>query len=142
MRLGFTGTRQGMTAEQRAACAALLREFGVTAVHHGDATGADAEFHDLARAVGVHVTVHPPLAPQYRAWKTGDIVHQPARYKIRNRAIVDASEVVLGAPADTERASPHSGTWFTLRYAVRRGKWVVVIWADGERETLADTGNV
>jgi len=47
--IGSTGTRHGMTAEQRAAVAQLI--VGLAAgvaftVHHGDCVGANAELHD------------------------------------------------------------------------------------------------
>jgi hypothetical protein len=46
LRIGFTGTRQGMTKRQRNALRDLL------AAHHGDAVGVDAEAHDIAIELG------------------------------------------------------------------------------------------
>jgi len=133
IRLGFTGTRRGMTDEQRRACAALLERVRPEEVHHGDAIGADAEMHDLARAAGLIVVVHPPLNPSHRAFCTGDRTDPPRPHKARDRAVVDAADLVLGTPAAPEAEGPHSGTWYTLRYAKRMGKPVVIIWPDGTR---------
>jgi len=45
MRVGFTGTSQGMTRPQQEAVAALLLDPVPNEAHHGNCVGADAEFH-------------------------------------------------------------------------------------------------
>ena len=45
--IGFTGTRQGMTAEQKSALRNLL-DGGAGDFHHGDCIGADSEAHGIA----------------------------------------------------------------------------------------------
>ena len=110
MKVGFTGTRNGMSVSQRrqlqAVCYALrtMREF-----HHGDAIGADkqaAAF--VATARGVEVVPHPagddPLA--------------------RNRRIVEACDILIAAP-ETDREVVRSGTWATVRYARAAEKPVI-----------------
>src|ERR1700730_19108648 len=65
---GFTGTRQGMTAEQKSA----LRNFldgGVGEFHHGDCIGADSEAHDIADECGYGIILHPPTNYSERAWR-------------------------------------------------------------------------
>jgi predicted Rossmann fold nucleotide-binding protein DprA/Smf involved in DNA uptake len=32
--------------------------------------------------------------------------------------------------------SPRSGTWYTIRYALRRGKRVIIVWPDGRTERV------
>jgi hypothetical protein len=48
---GFTGTRQGMTAEQKSVLRNLLGG-GAGEFHHGDCIGADSEGHDIADECG------------------------------------------------------------------------------------------
>jgi hypothetical protein len=51
--IGFTGTRYGMTPDQRSAIARLIAETAGPEpffAHHGDCIGADAEFHELCLA--------------------------------------------------------------------------------------------
>lgn len=119
MRLGFTGTRRGMTAAQRAACAELLASLAPEVVHHGDAVGADAEMHGLALAAGLPVVVHPPLNPSHRAFCQGGEVLEPRSHKRRDRDVVDATDLLLGTPAAPEDEGPHSGTG--TRSGTRRG---------------------
>lgn len=127
-----------MTRAQARTCRRVLEDLAPGEAHHGDAIGADAEFHDVAQRLGVRLVVHPPLEPRHRAFRMGDRVEKPARYKVRNRALVDEADVVVGAPAAPQANSPHSGTWYTLRYALRAGKRVMVLWPDGGAEWLTE----
>jgi hypothetical protein len=52
MRIGFTGTRQGMTAEQQRALRDLPWSHRGAAPHHGDYAGADEQVHDIGVAQG------------------------------------------------------------------------------------------
>ena len=60
MRIGFIGTRQGMTERKKIAVRDLLASYAGAILHHGDAVGADAEAHDIALAVGCAIVIHPP----------------------------------------------------------------------------------
>lgn len=132
--VGFTGTREGMTPEQRVSMSKWLHwnRTRITAVHHGDCIGADAEFHALAKYLYNRWTViHPPDKDTYRAFCKGDEYRLPAPYLVRNRAIVDEAELLLATPATFEEEI-RSGTWTTIRYGRKRSKPVVVIKPDGE----------
>lgn len=125
--IGFTGTRFGMTAAQLATVRALLAEHapnGGTA-HHGDCVGADAELHELARAAGLRVVIHPgpPDDLAHQAGCAGDERREPMTHMRRNRAIVDAADLVIAAPFEDE-PQERGGTWKTIemaRKALRRG---------------------
>jgi len=133
MEIGFTGTRKGMTAAQLNTLARELRQFSrpignaFTAVHHGDCVGADEQFHQYIRknypAVFIHI--HPPYDNEFRAFCDGDDAEEPKEYLTRNRDIVDASQCILAVPDGPEKN--RSGTWYTIRYARRIGRRVMVI---------------
>jgi len=61
--VGFTGTRAGMTSEQRTTVNRLLRELAPIWAHHGDCIGSDDQFHDLAKLAGAKIMLHPPEKP-------------------------------------------------------------------------------
>jgi hypothetical protein len=131
-RVGFTGTRHGMTDAQKATVYRLLRERESTWVHHGDCIGADDQFHDLAKTAGHKVMLHPPEKRDLRAFRLGDDVAFEKPYLDRNRDIVNASAVLIAAPAEDEE-QPKGGTWYTIRYARQRGCKVIIVWPDGSQ---------
>ncbi len=131
--LGFTGTQIGMIPEQKEMLAKFLRQGDWEVLHHGDCVGADADAHAIALENNLMVTVHPPLDPKLRAFCTagarvGILVARD--YLVRNHAIVDACEELVATPKRT-REELRSGTWATVRYAVKAGKSVTLIWPDG-----------
>jgi hypothetical protein len=101
-------------------------------VHHGDCVGADAEFHEISRALGIAVHIHPPTKNGKRAFCAhADIVRPVQDYLKRNRDIVDSCSVLLAAPnADKEKL--RSGTWATVRYARKLGKKIFILLPAGE----------
>lgn len=72
MRIGFTGTRQGMTERQKIALSDLLSSYAAAILHHGDAIGADAEAHEIAVGLGCAIVIHPPAVETQRAFKGGN----------------------------------------------------------------------
>lgn len=53
MKIGFTGTRQGMTPAQRLKATHWLAKLSATEFHHGDCMGADAEAHAIALSLKI-----------------------------------------------------------------------------------------
>lgn len=133
MKLGFTGTRLGMTREQRDRCWGAVRDLHPEELHHGDACGADAEMHQLARELVIRVVVHPPINDSQRAYCNGDELRDALPYMARNRSIVDETDLLLAIPHGPAADAPRSGTWRTIRYAERRGKPVLIIHPDGSQ---------
>lgn len=115
MRIGFTGTRCGMSAAQKQQLRVVFRAFisasdFARVFHHGAAVGADSEAAEMATQAGLNVIAHPANG----------------RPLERNKEIVDACDVLVAAPLwDTEQQ--RSGTWATIRYARKRGKPVVML---------------
>jgi hypothetical protein len=154
MIVGFTGTREGLTDRQDATLDMLANagEFGGEN-HHGDCVGADEEFDYFARRYSGSVVIHPPTDDRLRAfchlkeygWDDLESVKvlEEKPYLERNRDIADACELLIAIPkqqrlsgfgddmSDTHLALAPGGTWYTIRYALKRGKPVMIIWPDG-----------
>lgn len=134
MKLGFTGTQEGMSARQKAAFRQMLRDRGVTELHHGDCVGADSDAHDIAVACGVpRIVIHPPEDPVKRAWchrrdnGTTEVFVKPEKdYLPRNRDIVNQTQMLTAAPRTMVEVI-RSGTWATVRFARSKGKEDVLL---------------
>lgn len=135
MILGFTGTKIGMTHEQKLLVRHQLLEMSPARVVHGDCVGADDDFDRIAVQLGLLRELYPSDATSYRA--RGDLrqpellfaVHEPAPPLRRNVLIVRSATQMLACPKGPEER--RSGTWATVRRAVQDGKPVLVIWPDG-----------
>ena len=131
--VGWTSSREGITARQYAVAERALRELrerGATHFHHGDCVNGDEAGAMIAVELGYVLISHPPENPKLRAYITPAFyVCRPLPYLIRNQAIVDCSDVVVACPK-----SPHadrSGTWRTLRMARNGAADYIAIWPDG-----------
>ena len=134
--IGFTGTQQGMTPEQKEAVDFLVGHFNfiISEVHHGDCSGADAQFHEIARLHNYHVVLHPPIKPDKRAFCKADEEFPKKDYLVRNKDIVDNSDVLIAAPkSKTEEV--RCGTWSTIRYARRMKKKIIIVFPDGKTQS-------
>lgn len=101
----------------------------MTIAVHGDCVGvgvgADAAFHDLVRELHPGVKIHgfPTTIHGARAHCKVDVLHEPQEPLVRNRMMVDAAERLIGLPDRPEYL--RSGTWSTIRYAIRVGRPVL-----------------
>lgn len=130
-RFGFTGTRHGMTEPQKSAMRQFLRG-GLGELHHGDCIGADSQAHDIADECGYAIIIHPPKDYKLRAWRKVllHMMRPENSHFARNRCIVDETVALIATPFDAEE-QPKGGTWYTIRYARKRNKTVVLILSDG-----------
>jgi hypothetical protein len=141
MRVGFTGSREGITAEQLDVLRRWLKGWVTTnpreslAFHHGACLGADAQAVDaLDRIWPVPITAHPTtFLTSENALRLSAVVLDPKPPLDRNRDIVDATDVLVACPHGPEEW--RSGTWATIRYARKCGKRVVICWPDGTAST-------
>jgi hypothetical protein len=129
--VGFTGTREGMTADQKATVRELLVDLLATEGEHGDCVGADADFHDVCRALGLKVSCRPCTLEDQRAWTNADQRDDPRPPLERNGSIVADSNAVIACPAKFEEEL-RSGTWSAVRYARKAGKPLFIVWPDGK----------
>lgn len=130
MKIGFTSTREGMTTEQLASVQEILNQHRNGEFHHGDCVGADAEAHAAAESLGMRIVIHPPLDHKLRAHLSAPHIFPSKPYIERNHDIVDETEAMIATPA-TSKMELRSGTWATVRYAVRMGRPVLVVWPSG-----------
>lgn len=147
-RIGFTGTRHGMSDAQATAVAEALA--GISAAHlgysctlitvrHGGCVGSDEQFHNICRRVipesGLRIICHPgpdwPNGPLC-ARVSCDEVMPNAPYMTRNRAIVDASYLMIATPSE-DVPQKRGGTWKTIGMALRslRADWLQFLWVYG-----------
>ncbi|KKK74484.1 hypothetical protein LCGC14_2883340, partial [marine sediment metagenome] len=105
MKIGFTGTQQGMTVYQQSEVRQLLesmRHQKITAIHHGGCIGADSQFHYVCHAMMlVTPTIHPASDVGPDKVGIGDyaiVLHAEPALK-RNRTIVDSVDVLIATPA-------------------------------------------
>ncbi len=143
MKIGTTGTRHGLTLPQltlvtRELSLAISHELTINydpdadvhELHHGDCIGVDVQTAAIAAGLGYRTVAHPPNIDCLRGFHPSDVIRPASPYHERDRAIVDATDRLIGCPDGPER--PRSGTWYTIRYALRQGRPVVVIYPDGE----------
>lgn len=147
MTISFTGTRNGLTDPQWLALVAHLEaihEHCLTPVMlvHGGCIGSDRAAHDIVREHlwGIHarIVIHPAanMPVELCDWTDADDMRTSLPPLKRNENIVDAARnggVLLACPqypADHPE-SRRSGTWYTVRFALRNRVGVVVIGSDG-----------
>lgn len=138
-KVGFTGTRQGMTEEQIETFNTVLdiisRESPISEFHHGDCRGADEQADDVVlslhgEGIQIKTVIHPPDNDLFRAFCIGDVMRLPQPYLVRNKDIVNESSVMIVAPEQKDE-QVRSGTWSTYRYAKNQGRDVFIIYPDG-----------
>jgi len=130
MKVGFTGTQSGMNDRQLAKLDSMLRALSapgsIGEFHHGDCIGADEQFHQAVNDP-YRTRIHPPEDSKKRAWCHSEHILKPKPYLERNHDIVDAVDVLIATPR-TNHEELRSGTWATIRYALSKGKKVIVIY--------------
>lgn len=130
MKIGFTGTQRGMTQPQKAALHQWLIEHEPSELHHGDCLGADAQVHGLCCEELIQTVLHPPINPAKRAFCASRRVRTPKPYLVRNKDIVDDTDMLIATPGEMI-ARLRSGTWSTVRYAAKTGKRSILVFPDG-----------
>ena len=135
MKIGFSGTRKGMSEEQIIAFIDTIRDIDtkntITEFHHGDCIGSDEQAHNIvAKDLNYcNIYVHSPIDNKKRAYCSGFVCFEPEGYLKRNKIIVDVCDLLIAAPLTDE--IKRSGTWSTIRYARKKKKSVIIITRDG-----------
>ena len=101
-------------------------------IHHGDCIGADTEVHWILQPHSrFYFVIHPPINNSKRAYCSGNVILEPKPYLKRNHDIVDSTSSLIAAPL-TDKEVIRSGTWATVRYALKKGKEVLIIQRNGK----------
>lgn len=136
---GFTGTRAGMTDFQKQMVQRALALGQPAVFRHGGAYGADTEAHRAWKRSCKQSRANVWPADEKRASIfSGDIrttVEAPMPPLDRNIRIVHMSQLLLAAP-NNEREEQQSGTWHTIRQALKRDRPVLIVWPRSGRLTL------
>lgn len=129
--VGFTGTQRGMTNEQCIAVHELVERLKPVMVHHGGCVGADIDFDEICFRLQIDCTIHPSDIKRMQGmWHYPTYLRDEHPPLERNHHIVDESSVLIAAPK-SKREEVRSGTWSTVRYALRSKKPVVIVHNNG-----------
>lgn len=137
--LGFTGRRNGYTPEQLQKLKSTIRgAYNLIIAHHGMCMGADCEFaQEVRRHVRCHIVGHPCNQVDSQVTDTErcpvDSKTEVLTAFARNRAIVQASSSMIACPP-TMTDPGKGGTWYTINYAKKMEKPLLVIYPDGSTE--------
>ena len=138
LKVGFAGTVLGMNAAQQAAFLAFIDGNDIEEFRSGGCVGADQQATELicrsttARVIVCRQPMQKIESPLVRAVAAETI--KPARKGAsRNKALVDASDVVVLAPKARDKTG---GTYSTCLYARWCCKRVVFMWPDGTVEDI------
>ena len=133
MKVGFTGSRNGMTLLQRELFIKLLTDTNIDTkilideFHVGDCVGSDTDAFNLIKehVSGCKTFGHIPSNKSMRSYLHYDVTEKPIDYLKRNQHIVNACDVLIATPEGAETL--RSGTWATIRYARKIGKKVIIL---------------
>ncbi len=133
IKVGFTGTRHGMSEQQKKEFAKLVNAKDFSEFHHGVCIGSDEQAHNiilqLNKAKDVKIVGHPPKFKGSIAQCDCDVNMKPFDYLERNHHIVDATDILVATPDTKEKI--RSGTWSTVRYARGKKKKIYIIKQNG-----------
>ena len=134
--VGFTGTRNGMTFEQKETVLALLGTGNVLRAIHGDCIGADADFDAICKSLGIPRFQRPCTFENMRAHTDATPLAAPKPPMARNRDIVADADWMIACPPNYKRIHKGSGTWATIGFSEKAGCRIVVVFPDGTRGDL------
>ena len=128
-KIGFTGTRHGMSDEQLQEFKNLILSKEIEEFHHGVCIGSDKQAHDCVKQEKIKIVGHPPSFKKFMTDCDCDVFMKPDDYLRRNKNIVDETEILIATPDTKERV--RSDTWSTVRYARKQHKKIYIIHKNG-----------
>lgn len=145
MNIDFTGTRNGLTNEQKAALWPLIATDPLGCFHHGACVGADEDAAVIASKFDLlNIVAHPGKSAhggvnEHLSQKALDVSHHVCPTKThfaRNREIVDDCTVLIACPGYNAPItnSTQGGTAYTVNCARKRGKPVLIVRPNGSVE--------
>lgn len=132
-KVGFTGTRHGMSDAQKEVFKKLINAKKLSEFHHGMCVGSDEQAHNFITEIkdkkNIKIVGHPPRFKGSLANCKCDVLRKTDEYLVRNRNIVDQTDVLIATPDTREKV--RSGTWSTVRYARRQGRKIYILHKNG-----------
>lgn len=121
VKVGFTGTRRGMTPMQAAAVSGILLRISTLCYnkpqfHHGACIGADEEAARIAKNAGFATIAHPGDDPRFRTEFVSDWTLEEKDNILRNKNIVKLVDSMIATPSGTDEIRRGSGTWQVIGY--------------------------
>lgn len=145
MDIGFTGTRNGMTAAQKESFKQLMFELMPDHFRQGCCIGADEDSVLIIRTIlpicfivghpGLFAVLnkndcHSNIAEEY----SSEILPLETHFA-RNQRICKSMDELIATPWQNQAQEPAEneggGTWYTIHYALRLHKKVRIIWPNG-----------
>lgn len=140
MKIGITGSRDGISQLAINTLKEQLRISNISEVHHGDCVGADQTIHEIISSLPsdgkIKIVIHPPNNNSLRAYCDSSYILPPKPYLDRNHDIVDCTDQLFAFPS-TKQEIMRSGTWSTVRYAKKIYKPITMIYPDGTTESIS-----
>jgi len=139
MKVGITATHKGLRPAQKEVIRTVLQHLydqGAREFRHGDCIGADDQAATIAHEIGYRLVAHPGINPRHpedtstRAFHPSDEVRPAKLFLVRDRDIVDETDILVAGPAQKEEVI-RSGTWTTYRYAKKKNRPTIVVYPDG-----------
>ena len=135
--VGFTGTRRGMTPQQKVAVEQILRKVKPSWTVHGDCVGADTDYHNIAETLRkafnydyFRIRIRP-CDHESRAWSQNyDEMCAVKKPLLRNKDIVLDAGLLIAAPLQGTEIR-RSGTWHTVRFAKSVSLPIAIVWPNG-----------
>lgn len=125
MKIGITGTRYSITEYQynnvKTNLEYLINQHPDSEFHHGDCVGADEKIAELAQSLGYKTIAYPSVGEELRAFHPSDLILEPDTNFARNRAIVQAVDLLFVVPFQMCHQN-RGGTWYTHDYAEKIGR--------------------
>lgn len=137
-RVGFSGTRLGMTDAQIRGVRRLLSswvQFNPTFIH-GACIGADEQALEIAKELNFRTIAYPSNIEKYRTKVSSDEEFHPMPPLSRNVLIATSCDILIATPKESAPII-RSGTWATIRYANGRNKPIIIIYPEGEVERFS-----
>lgn len=148
MKIGFTGTRNGMTPEQITVVAQIFDNYLCIELHHGACVGADQDAVAILKGGGADedgdwayfIVAHPGISAgsrteenphlSQRAIELSCEVRETKTHFARNRDIVNETDLLIACPP-CEPMPDSGGTAYTVNYAKKCGKPFVIVYPSG-----------
>lgn len=132
MRVGFTGTLDGMTEAQVKSFCEVVYNLDVGADKQALDIVDRIQYQERSGLRDIDTICHPPSNESKRAFTINNGTREPKPYLERNQDIVDEVELLIACPKEQEGEKVRSGTRATVRMARRRGIPIVIIRPDGK----------